>query len=395
MCSGFLGIGFQTIISSMTIEKLPEDILLSIFAFTPNSMYLLNKKWTLEYAKWKYNDVEITVGNEDYYQYYMENNLQFKKLMMPFGTMFPYASLVRMISLNLDDIENSTVQWEKIHFPNVQGLSLLFPWYTCDDEVRLSEIVLKFLDPVKSFKHFYFFCFHNDFMPLPINNAVKQLKYLRKLKLKLLPVDLHEYASFSTISRLEADHFEADTEYLTMPHIKELKIDCITNEEVAKIAKIFPNLTFFECTFTFPADSENGYRRGLNISGLEKLPKSITKLKLVVDYVYRNRTEWKNQFQDLPKLKECAITLSSGFGISSMHRVDLFELKDIFGLLSSCPFRCVFNGDFSDIFISNYKLKGTFIEQKSKNGIYIAHSNPKFEEYVKLAYTALDQIKVL
>ena len=147
-------------------------------------MYMLNKRYMLEFVKRQYFKINSDGHNISKLSYFK------------FGSFFPYQSFVHELTTDLQLL--GYVDWLSIAFPNLELLIIstqsFYP-FSFDVASKLLNIALKC-------NHLVSFSLINCELLGDTNLYVKKLKHLKVLKLKLMPIDLIEYKSFSSISKI-------------------------------------------------------------------------------------------------------------------------------------------------------------------------------------------------
>ena len=336
---------FSKHVGNMSI--LPFDMLMHIFRFNTKSMFLLNKIFTAEFLKKLYYKLNTNITH------------------FQFGSLFKYQEWVHILTTDLQFMKE--VDWRIIDFPNLHTLIISIQSFYPFQPATAYNL----LEVAKRSKYLTSFSMVNADLEPNTSFQLKLLQHLKELKLKIMPTNLLEYKSCSTISHISVLRFNPASDYKSeylFVHSLEIS-DKIGQPQIDLVTKLFPSLCYLSCTiYTQHMDMHLLPIQELRIFCQSViLPLSLQVINLQV--AKYNPSLWHSKLSN-SHLRECTLFLpcpTEPFQVS-----DIQAIKDVFKLLISCPFKCTIRHTFAvDIRISNANNFNSAVSSKSKFGIHL------------------------
>ena len=236
-------------------QFLPDDILFYLFnRYLPNGMFLINKRFNLEYSKNTYTSLNFPQRN-------VEINKKLQETLL-FGLRYKYPSFIRILNVQLSqrDLFNDFYSiWRWTGLSHLASIQIQLYSGTEDQMELIDKFVVSVVEElakltkltkfefnvrlVKSWRANALSYVNNPFDRLSIKIA--KLKHLKSLSFFEIPSNFGTFASFKTITSLEVNRCSYTSNYTLsqeqFPHVKIIKIKEIESNQISRIISLFPN----------------------------------------------------------------------------------------------------------------------------------------------------------
>ena len=291
--------------------RLPDDILLHLFQFSPECMFLLNKKYTLECMKYRYLVLDLQSKYEPNVFHPEDQKsgeeMAFRKLILLYGVIYPYQSMITVLRLHFNTADSEHISgYLECNFPNLQDFYVQFQWNPNTDERMLGPhvcgITRSILDKLNPLKMSHIgFINSNGPTAVVILDRIASFPNLTSLTLDEIPINLDSYKSYLSLTTLLIDNFlvRRFEEYTPMYNVKHLMLRLARETHVAQLLSILPNLESLEIQVAFELN-------GLEMTELYEISTKLLRLKFWI--YFEGVTDEFIRFTSLCKLQECYIT---------------------------------------------------------------------------------------
>ena len=225
----YFTIRYNFISNNMGESLLPFEIVQNIFSFNPKEMYLLNKRFTEIYLKFKYGKQRIDISND-------------AESISNFGSLYPYNSYVRFLRIST---YNTPVQLQQ--FQNVDDLIICDHGGLDSTKRTIRQLIVHF-PRLKNLN-----TFESDPVVLIRNiTPFQNLVFVRFYNMVPEMICFNEMPNLASLVILSGGRLQQRWSYKFMPSLKYIKSLVIlsdhTQSDLNHINQVFPNLRKLEFT---------------------------------------------------------------------------------------------------------------------------------------------------